>query len=67
MDSLARDLAELKVRPISDLGIDPDGKEALAFAVLAYETFHGRPSNMPSATGAKSHVILGKISPGPVR
>lgn len=65
MESLARDLHEIKVRPISDLGIDPDGKEALAFAVMAYETYHGRPSNMPSATGAKNSVILGKISPGP--
>lgn len=67
MESLSRDLGELKIRPISDLGIDPDGKEALAFAVMAYETWHGRPSNMPAATGAKGPVILGKISPGPVR
>lgn len=67
MEYLARDLQELRVRPISDLGIDPDGKEALAFAVMAYETWNGRPSNMPSATGAKGPVILGKISPGPVR
>lgn len=62
MESLARDLNEVQVRPISDLGIDPDGKEALAFAVLAYETWAGRPSNMPSATGARKSVVLGKIS-----
>ena len=67
MESLARDLHELKVRPISDLGIDPDGKEALAFAVMAYETFHGRPSNMPSATRAQNPVIQVKISTGSVR
>ena len=67
MDLLARDLQEVRVRPLSDLGIDPDGKEALAFAVMAYETWGGRPSNMPSATGARGPVILGKISHGPVR
>jgi anhydro-N-acetylmuramic acid kinase len=37
-------------------------KEAAAFALLAYETWHRRPSNIPSATGAKRPAILGKIS-----
>jgi len=41
-------------------GIDPDAKEAIAFAVLAYESFHRRPANVPSATGAKRAVLLGK-------
>jgi len=30
--------------------------------LLAYQTWHRLPSNVPSATGAKRPVILGKIS-----
>jgi anhydro-N-acetylmuramic acid kinase len=47
----------------ADFGIDPDAKEAIAFAMLAYEFVRGRPSNLPSATGARRSVILGKSSP----
>ncbi len=44
-------------------GIDPDAKEALAFAVLGYETLRGRPANVPRATGARGPVVLGAIVP----
>lgn len=47
-----------------DLGMTDDAKEAVAFAVLAYEAVHGRPGNLPSCTGAKARVVLGKIVPG---
>jgi anhydro-N-acetylmuramic acid kinase len=47
-----------------DFGIDNAAKEPLAFAILAHETLRGYPSNVPSATGAKRPVILGKIVPG---
>src|SRR5271165_3625724 len=50
------------VRKSADLGVNVDSKEAVLFALLAYETWHGRPSNVPSATGAKHPAILGKIS-----
>jgi anhydro-N-acetylmuramic acid kinase len=50
------------VRDSSSLGVPTEAKEAYAFALLAYETFHHRPSNLPSATGATRPAILGKIS-----
>ncbi len=45
-----------------EFGMPAEAKEAVAFALLAYETWHRRPSNVPSATGAKRGAILGKIS-----
>jgi anhydro-N-acetylmuramic acid kinase len=62
---LAAALPGIDVLPSSRLGIPVDAKEAFAFALLAYETFHQRPANVPSATGARRPVILGKISYAP--
>jgi len=59
---LSAALPGIEVLPSSRLGIPEDAKEAFAFALLAYETFHQRPSNLPSATGARGPAILGKIS-----
>jgi len=64
---LAAALPGIEVLPSSRLGIPVDAKEALAFAILAYETFHRRPANLPSATGARGPAILGKISYAPPR
>ena len=52
----------IEVLNSSQLGVPETAKEAYAFALLAYETFHHRSSNLPSATGAHRPAILGKIS-----
>ncbi len=52
----------LKLRYSDDLGLPSQAKEAVAFAVLAYQTWRRQPGNIPSATGAKRPTILGKIS-----
>jgi anhydro-N-acetylmuramic acid kinase len=57
----------IEVLPSSRLGVPEGAKEAFAFALLAYETFHQRPANLPSATGARGPAILGKISYAPPR
>lgn len=62
MDHLAAYLPNMRIATARDYGVDPDAKEAIAFALLAYETWHSRPSNVPSATGAKHAVILGDIT-----
>ncbi len=64
---LSAALPGIEVLPSSRLGVPEDAKEAFAFALLAYETFHQRPSNLPSATGARGPAILGKISYAPPR
>ena len=62
MAPLRHGLAGTRVGPTDDLGVPAGAKEAIAFAVLAYESYHGRPGNLPSATGADRPVVLGKIS-----
>jgi anhydro-N-acetylmuramic acid kinase len=52
----------LTIRASDEFGLPSAAKEAAAFALLAYETWNRRPSNIPSATGAKRLAILGKIS-----
>jgi len=64
---LSAALPSIEMLPSGRLGIPEDAKEAFAFALLAYETFHQRPANLPSATGARGPAILGKISYAPPR
>ena len=64
MAMLRAEIAPLGIglRFSDEFGLPAEAKEAVAFALLAHETWHRRPSNVPSATGAKRAAILGKIS-----
>jgi len=63
MRMLAASLPEARILRSDALGIPADAKEAIAFAVLAYETVHARPGNLPSVTGARGPRVLGAITP----
>jgi anhydro-N-acetylmuramic acid kinase len=52
----------LKLHHSDDFGIPTQAKEAVAFALLAYQTWNRLPGNVPSATGARRPMILGKVS-----
>jgi anhydro-N-acetylmuramic acid kinase len=62
MCQLEAALSPIQLLSSDFFGVPEQSKEAYAFALLAYETFHHRPSNLPSATGATRPAILGKIS-----
>lgn len=62
MDGLRLGLPHLEIQSLTKLGIDPDAREAVTFALLAHETLQGRPGNLPSATGARRPAILGKVA-----
>jgi len=64
MAQLAAALPDIDIVSSDKFGVPAEAKEAFAFAVLAYETFHGRPNNLPSATGAKHSVVLGDFVHG---
>ena len=62
MSMLGAELTGLKLRTSDEFGLPSEAKEAVAFALLAYQTWRRVPSNIPSATGAKRPAVLGKIS-----
>lgn len=60
---IAARLEPARVETSDAMGIPAEAKEAMAFAVLGYETLRGRAGNIPSATGATHPVVLGAIAP----
>src|SRR5439155_2559703 len=51
--ALERRLAPVRLMLLSELGMVPEAKEALAFAFLAHQTLSGLPGNIPDATGSR--------------
>ena len=64
VQAITRELAPVPVRDGGDLGVDPDAREALAFAFLAWAHLHQITGNIPSVTGAEAPRVLGSLTPG---
>jgi anhydro-N-acetylmuramic acid kinase len=62
MGMLAGFLPDAKISTSTDHGIDADAKEAIAFAILARQTWLREPANLPAATGAHRAVVLGDLT-----
>ncbi len=62
--ALKREFEPGHVTSMERSGVKSQALEAMAFAVLAYETIRGVPANLPWVTGAKSSVVLGTVTPG---
>ena len=63
MRELRQRLPEHRVERSDTMNLPADSKEAVAFAILGYETLRGRAANVPRSTGAGAHVVLGAIAP----
>ena len=63
---IAEELDPIPLVPATTLGLDPDAREAAAFAVLAWAHLLGVPANVPSATGAVGARVLGSFTPGAI-
>jgi anhydro-N-acetylmuramic acid kinase len=50
------------LRQIDEFSMPAEAKEAAAFALLAWRTWHRLPGNVAAATGAKRPVILGQVT-----
>lgn len=45
------------------MNLNTDAKEAIAFAILGYETLRERAANVPRVTGASHPAVLGAVAP----
>ena len=64
MEGLGRALSAVELVTSADYGIDPDAKEAIAFAILAWAHVAGVPAGLPPVTGARRATVLGTFTPG---
>ncbi|HWE50877.1 MAG TPA: anhydro-N-acetylmuramic acid kinase [Bryobacteraceae bacterium] len=62
MGQLAAFLPGCRIITTREFGVDPDAKEAIAFAILAWRTWRRKTGNLPGATGAAKSVVLGKVT-----
>lgn len=62
-NKVAQKMPTTKVGSTSDLEIDPQTVEALAFAWLAWAYCHNIPANLPAVTGARGPRLLGARYP----
>jgi anhydro-N-acetylmuramic acid kinase len=63
MNALAAEFPETVLKKSGEIGLNEDFKEAVCFAVLAYELIRGEMTNLPAVTGADRPAFLGKICP----
>jgi anhydro-N-acetylmuramic acid kinase len=61
---LAAELPGVRIVPSDELGAPRDAKEAIAFALIGWQTLHGLPATLPACTGATGARVLGAIVPG---
>jgi anhydro-N-acetylmuramic acid kinase len=64
MENIQRHFEAVPVRPVERVGFSSDAKEAVLFALLAHETLHGAPTNVPEVTGAAHQAVLGVFAQG---
>lgn len=64
MAMLGGELPGVRLVPSAELGAPGDAKEAIAFALIGWQTLHGLPATLPACTGARSARVLGAITPG---
>jgi anhydro-N-acetylmuramic acid kinase len=64
VQAIEQELGAVPVKDGRELGVDPDAREALAFAFLAWAHLHGIAGNIPSVTGAQDPRVLGSLTPG---
>ncbi len=64
---IAGRLADARVETSDAMGISPDAKEAVAFALLGYELLRGRSASLPAVTGARHATLLGALAPSDLR